>query len=198
MNQKVKISSRQKQIIVGKLLGDGCLETANGKTYRLKFQHGWSQKAYVDWLYEELQDIASSFPKIKYQKVNNKEYVKYWFNTSYTPSLRFYAHQFYRNRRKIVPKFIVRWLTPLAVAIWFMDDGSIKSKDCRARYINTQCYDDVSLKMLQEAFEKNYHIKTTLRKQLEGKQIYIPSSEISKFYNVISDYIIPSMKYKLG
>ncbi len=195
---KLSISSRQKQIIVGKLLGDGHLETTNGITYRLKFEHSYVQKEYVDWLYAELRNLASSEPKIKLQAINNKVYHKYWFNSPYSPSLRFYAAQFYRGKIKIVPKLIKRWLTPLALAVWYMDDGSIKSKECRGRLIHTQSFKDEDLKLLQEVLREKFQINTVLRAQKEGKQIYIPAAEHEKFKKIIGAYILPSMRYKLG
>ena len=199
MNKKLKITSRQKQIIIGKILGDGCLETANGITYRLKIEHGIKQKDYVFWIYKELENLAASEPKFKLHKSSTrKDYEKYWFNTSYTTSLKFYGQQFYPQGRKVVPKLIHRWLTPLVFAVWFMDDGSVKSKECKGRIINTQSFDTISLKRLQLAIEANFKIRTTLRKQKDGTQIYIPASEYDKLQRVIGKYIIPSLSYKLG
>jgi len=49
MNQKnLKLTSELREILVGKLLGDGHLETQNkGKTWRLKIEHSIKQKEYV-------------------------------------------------------------------------------------------------------------------------------------------------------
>ena len=196
--QTLKINFRQKQIIIGKLLGDGHLETANGKTYRLKIEHSWRQKEYVDWLYRELTGLVLRPPQPKNQLVNNREYKKYWFNTPYSGSLRFYAGQFYRQGKKVVPRLIKRWLTPLTLAVWFMDDGSIKSKECQGKIINTQAFDQQGLKRLLEALREKYQIDANLRKQKEGKQIYIPAKEVEKLKKAIGHYVLPSMKYKLG
>lgn len=198
MNDKLKISSRQKQIIIGKLLGDGHLETANGKTYRLKIEHSFSQRAYVDWLYQELKLFASAEPKLKLQNVNGVEYKKYWFNTGYSGSFRFYAQQFYHNNKKVVPKLINRWLTPLTLAVWFMDDGSIKSRECQGKILNTQSFDVDDINRLRQALMANFSIQTSLRKQKEGFQIYILAGEVKKLRQSISKYIVPSMQYKLG
>ena len=196
--KKLKISSEQKQIIFGKLLGDGHLETANGKTFRLKIEHSLKQKEYVDWLYEKLADLATCAPKIKTQQVEGKTYYKYWFNTHYSGSLRFYHQQFYKDGKKIAPFLIKHYLTPLVLAIWYMDDGSIKSCLHRAKIINTQGFDQLSLKRLQIALLKNFDISTKLRNQKEGRQIYILASEVDKFKKVISEYILPSFLYKLS
>jgi recombination protein RecA len=199
MSKKFKITAHQKQIIIGKILGDGYLETTNGITYRLKVEHNIKQKEYVFWAYRELKNISPSKPKLKIHKsFNRKTYKKYWFNTSYTTSLKFYGQQFYPEGKKVVPKLIHRWLTPLAFAVWFMDDGSIKSKECKGKIINTQSFDEVSLKRLRLAIESNFKIKTTLRKQKDGTQLYIPASEYDKLKQVIGKYTLPSLSYKLG
>lgn len=196
--KKLKISSEQKQIIIGKLLGDGHMETVNGKTFCLKIEHSLKQKEYVDWLYGKLENLAASPPRSKTQTVNGKEYGKYWFNTSYSSSFRFYYHQFYQDKKKVAPPVIKRLLTPLALAIWFMDDGSIKSRFHKAKIINTQSFDRISLKRLRNALELNFNLKTALRNQAEGKQIYILGSEADKFKTIIGKYILPSFIYKLG
>ena len=197
MNGTINITFRQKSIIVGKILGDGCLETANGRTYRLKIEHAESQKEYIDWQYQELKSLLNSLPKEKSQLVKGKMYKKYWFQTPYTSSLRFYAHLFYPRGKKVVPKFIHKWLTPLTLAVWFMDDGSVKSKECQGKYLNTQGFDALSVKRLQGALKHNFSIITSLRKQKEGTQIYIPAAEVEKLRDIAGKYIIPSMRYKL-
>ena len=196
--KQFKIPPYQEQIIMGKILGDGHLETANHRTYRLKIEHSIKQKFYVDWLYEQLMNLASNSPKVKLQKVKDKIYKKYWFNTSYSGSFRFYYQQFYLNGKKIAPKLIGRWLTPLTLAVWYMDDGSVKSKCHQAKIINTQAFDLASLRRLQQALESNFEIKTKLRKQKEGYQIYILANSTPRLKEVIGKYILEGFKYKLG
>ena len=96
-----------------------------------------------------------------------------------------------------MPKFIAKLVTPLSLAVWFMDDGSLKSKFHRARIINTQCFNELDLKRLQDMLSKKFGISTTLRNQKEGKQLYIPSTEIEKFISIVKPYIHQSMIYKI-
>ena len=199
MESNPKISQRQKEIIIGKLLGDGHAETqTEGRTYRLKFEHSYKQKEYVDWLYQELKSIASGTPSIKKQSVNGINYMKYWFNTITSSSFRFYAQQFYCNRKKKIPQLIHKWLTPLTLAVWFMDDGSIKSKNHKAKIINTQSFSKEDIERVIKVIADKYGVKSKLRKQKEGYQIYLLSETIDKFEEIIKPYIVPSMKYKLG
>ena len=66
------------------------------------------------------------------------------------------------------------------LAVWFMDDGSIKSKHHRALILNTQCYTDTDLHRLQKVIIGKYKITTKLRKQKEGKQIYFLASTVQE------------------
>ena len=196
--ESVRLTVRQKDIIVGLLLGDGHLETQNrGRTFRLKVEHSIRQKEYVDWLYQELSNMVLTQPQSKLQTVSGKIYEKYWFSTVSNGALRFYAQQFYTDHKKIAPKMIAKLASPLSLAVWFMDDGSLKSRFHRARIINTHCFDRMSLQRLRDMLEKQFHIHTTLRKQSEGMQLYIPSSDIEMFINLIKSHIHPSMEYKI-
>lgn len=194
----LKLSKRQREIIIGKLLGGGHLETANnGRTYRLKIEHSLKQKDYVDWCYQELKNWVLTKPKIKKQMVNKKVYQKYWFNTLSHGSFRFYAHQFYLQGRKVVPKLIHRWLTPLSLAVWFMDDGSIKSKFHRARIINTQGFTKPEIKRLIKVLRDKFDIQCKIRKQKEGYQIMILAESADKFAQIIKPHLCSSMHYKI-
>ncbi len=194
----LKLTKQQKEVLVGTLLGDSHLSTYNRVNYNVMVQHGYSQKEYTDWLYEIFKEWVRTPPQIKYQKINGKLYQKYWFNTLSHAAFRFFAQQFYCNGKKIVPQLIHRWLTPLGLAVWFMDDGSIKSKHHRALIINTQCYSDRDLHRLQKVLLDKYRVATKLRTQKEGKQLYILAVSVHTFVNIIRPYIIPEMEYKLG
>lgn len=199
MSHQFKLTKVQKSIIVGNLLGDGHLESlTNGKTYRLKIEHSISQRAYVDWQYLQLANLVGTPPRVNLKSRNGKESQNYKFDTFSSSSLRFFGQSFYRGGKKQVPLIIKKLLTPLALAVWFMDDGSIKSNQNRALILNTQCFDESDLKKLQQALLENFGIETVLRKQKEGKQIYILSQSVEKFIKIISPYLLSSMKYKLG
>lgn len=100
----LKLTCRQKEIIVGLLLGDGHLETMNsGKTYRLKVEYSIRQQEYVMWLYSELKEWVRTSPQEK-RKLNTtgQETTNIWFQTYSHSALRFYARQFYDGRHKNV------------------------------------------------------------------------------------------------
>lgn len=198
LSESVQLSSEQRDIIVGLLLGDGHLETLNqGRTYRLRIEHSFNQKEYVDWLFGKFSAFTLSGPHTKRQMVKGKEYSKCYFTTIGTGKLRYYGKLFYPHGKKQVPEIIDKLATSLSIAIWFMDDGSLKSKHHKARILNTQGFSDTEVQRLREMLLQKFSIATLIRRQKEGTQIYIPSEEVEKFISLIRPFIIPAMEYKI-
>lgn len=198
----LKLTDEQREVLIGTLLGDGHLETKNqGQTYRLKIEHTIRQRAYVEWFYDLFQDWVRTAPIVRSREVmfrgKKKSYERIGFATLSTGSLRFYAQQFYQDGKKIVPKLIHRWLTPRALAVWYMDDGSIKSNHHKSIFLNTHSFSESDLKRLQSALEKQYGVKSTIRIQKDGRQLYLLSETVENFLNLIYPHVIPSMRYKL-
>ncbi|MEX0895895.1 MAG: hypothetical protein WDZ94_03060 [Patescibacteria group bacterium] len=54
MGSRESLSFQQEQILVEKILGDGCLEK-NGLNVRLKIEQTDRQKEYVTWLYQRFK-----------------------------------------------------------------------------------------------------------------------------------------------
>ena len=197
----LKLSEFQRQVLIGTLLGDGCLETQNrGRTYRLKIEHSMTQKDYVDWKYKVFKNFTLSEPRIHKRISYGLVRENYCFSTVSHGSLRFYGQQFYKNGKKMMPKIIYKMITPLALAVWFMDDGSIKSKQHRALVIHSQSFNKQDLLNIIEVLDKKYGIKLTLRKREDGSGyvLYLLSKTVSKFIDLVKEYVLPSMEYKLG
>lgn len=195
----LKLNGYQREVLVGLLLGDGHLETQNdGRTYRLKVEHIFWQKDYTDWLYQIFKEWVLTPPQEKIQIIEDLPRRKYWFSTVSHGALRFYAQQFYHNKKKILPKLILKWLSPLTIAVWYMDDGSIKSNRHRALILNTQCFTKEENQKLIEVIKNKFDIEMSLRPQRQQWQLYIGSLSVEKFVQLIWPYILPSMRYKLG
>jgi len=192
------LTKKQRELIIGLLLGDGHLETQNGRTYRLKIEHSIKQKDYVDWLYENFSAWVNQPPKARIKDSFGKKLTSYGFTTYSSGSLRFYARQFYSGKTKIIPKMIQKLLSPLVLAIWFMDDGSWKSDRHRTYIIHALGYGKNELELIKKAFEKKFGIIAGIHKQYDKWRIYIYSDSAEKFKKLIEPRVIPSMRYKLG
>ena len=196
--KKLRLNSVQREVIVGKLLGDATLETQNGgRTYRLRIEQGKKQKFYVDHLYDIFREWVLTPPQRKITLIDGKSYSKWTFSTVSHGAFRFYAHQFYKEGRKCVPKLIHRLLTERSLAYWFMDDGSIKSAQSKGVVLNTQSFTQVDVQRLIFCLEHKFKLSAKERRQKEGYQIYISGRSYERLSRMISPYLLPTMRYKL-
>lgn len=196
--QRLNFTDRQKETLIGLLLGDGCLETANGgRTYRLKIEQSQSHQAYVQHLYEVFKEWVLTPPRHREVVSKGHKSENWVFQTVSHGAFRFYAQQFYVGGKKRVPKLIDHWLTPRGLAYWFMDDGSIKSKESKGMILNTQGFNRQDVERLAGVLQNLFGLGTKVRNQTEGCQIYISGDSYERFVELTSPYIIEEMRYKI-
>lgn len=195
----LKLTEEQREVLVGILLGDGCLETqTNGRTYRLKIEQSVQHEAYVRHLYDLFESWVSTPPKQLIVKASNGAETKSWtFQTISHGTFRFYGQQYYCDRKKHVPKLIHRWLTPRSLAYWYMDNGSMKSSQSKGVILNTQCFERNDVYRLIDVLNDQFILKAKLREQKDGYQIYVSGSSLEVLTNWIEPYLISEMRYKL-
>jgi len=193
------LSIKQQNILIGLLLGDGHLEKQKGSiNYRLKIHQNDRHKEYVFHLYEIFQDITKTPPRSKVVSAFNKTYESWYFNTIVHPHFMEYGNNFYNDSKKVLPTFslINSWLSPIGLAYWFMDDGSLKSKESKGVLLNTQNFSLTEVELLCNILEKKWLLSNWPRKQKEGYQIYISGHSYEKLKDLIYPYLLPSMFYK--
>jgi len=76
-----------------------------------------------------------------------------------------------------------------------MDDGS---KSYKTFYLNSQQFDSSSQQKLMRLLKYQYGISSALNRDKQYYRIRIKQDSAEKFRKIIGDYIIPSMRYKLG
>jgi hypothetical protein len=191
------MTDRQEQILTGMLLGDAHLERQRGAVAaRIKIEHSVGQAAYVAWKFIEWREWVRTPPTVR-QKRNRLGTVStnIGFTTLSHLALEEFRTRFYVNRRKVIPADLE--LTPISMAVWFMDDGSRKSSQCRGLYLNTQSFAASGVERLQAVIRRDVGAETSVRQQRDGLQIYVPSSSATEMGSFISKQILPSMRYKL-
>ncbi len=193
------LTSRQREILTGLLLGDGHLETQNGgRTYRLKVEQAVRKKEYVDWLFQEFRDFVRTEPKEKEKTRNESRTKNVGFSTLSVGNFRFHAQQFYQGKQKVIPKRIDKLLSPLALAVWYMDDGSRKSSFHRARILNTQGFRKQEIGTLIRILDTRFDLQARLRNQKDGYQICIAAVSSDRLKQIIEEHVVPCMRYKLS
>jgi len=204
IKESLVLTSEQKAVIIGSLLGDGTMRIGKGaKNANLKIEHGLKQKEYVEWKYHILRPFVFTGPKMSYRyREKGEKYPKsWWFRTIRHPILtkiyrQFYLGEGYRNGRKIIPSNIKDDLSSLAVAVWIMDDGSY-SKGIIT--ISTYAFSLQEIYYLQECFKERFKIEMRFYKDRnKGYRMYCRKKDSNKLIHIIRPYIIPSMMYKIG
>lgn len=194
----MELSQRQKEILIGIILGDGHLEK-NGRNVRLRVDHGLRQKEYLYWKYNEFKGLCRGKPRLVIKKDSRTDKIYSWwhFSTSSNSCFDDLYKTFYFAKRKIIPKNISDLLrSPLSLAVWYMDDG-YKRNDCRALRISTDCFTFKKQISLKECLKKNFGIKTNIHKKGKTWNIYVPSSESKDFSLIIKEYVFREMRYKI-
>lgn len=200
----LSLTSRQREVIIGSLLGDGTMRIGqHAQNANFKVEHGLDQKELVEWKYRELQSLVFTEPRLSYRyRENNDKYPKsWWFRTVRHPELtaiyhQFYAGEHYRTGRKVVPYSTQQWLTPLALAIWIMDDGNYSQKSIN---ISTYSFSLADIKLLQKMFKKKFDLIANFYSDRDkGYRMDFGRSESTKLIQIIRPYIIPTMMYKIG
>jgi ubiquinol-cytochrome c reductase cytochrome b subunit len=189
-------------IIFGSLLGDG---NGEKRLWWLGTRFNFSQEAaHVNYLmflhkfFSELGYCNSKLPVIT-TRLSNKGKIRKVakFSTWTYSSFNWIYELWYENKNiKHVPKCIDLYLTPLALAIWIMDDGAKVGKSLK---LCTNSFSYIDCLLLIKALNNNFNIKASI--QSAGKKdqylIYILKESMTDLINIVSPYIIPEMKYKL-
>lgn len=180
------LSEVQQQLILGCVLGDGYLRKKTNA--HLQITHSIKQKEYVDWKYQILKNLVITPPKV-YR--GNAGRVGYRFFTRSIPEFTVFYDRFYQNGTKTIPSDIK--LSPLSLAVWYMDDGSKSYKSC---YFNSQQLDLISQNNLMKALQL-LGIKSNLNKDKKYFRIRTLTSDTPKLITIIAPHIIKSMRYKI-
>jgi hypothetical protein len=187
------------QVLIGSLLGDSHLEK-RGEGIRVKFEQTNRNVEYLMWFHKFFASkgyCSIEKPKLfKQIKKNNFVYHGYKFTTYSFSSFIWLYKAFYVDKVKHLPiELLQEFLTPMAIAIWFIDDGSSLGKGFK---IATSCFEKEELDKLCYLLYNKFGFKCSLHKDGKYFSLYIKSTSARNFSTLVKPYMIDSMKYKLG
>jgi len=186
-NQTLALTSRQEELVLGAILGDAYIHPKG----KIQIEHSQNQKEYVFWKYKELSTAAYGCPSriARFNRKSNKTYNSYrfWLRQYF----RCWRELFYPHGKKIVPPYPTLNLSPLSLAVWYMDDGNIENRYIR---LAVDCFDPNSCDQAQMYLRELFGLKSRL---INGPKLVLSGSEADKFLHLVEPYIIPSMQYKL-
>lgn len=200
MNRKShKLTQRQKEILFGTLLGDGCISShgRKNKSYRFFVGHCEKQRELTNFINKELYPLSCPIYINKDKRGNS---VMYGFSTLVHPEFEVFENLFYKNRIKIIPNNLYEFLTPLSMAIWFMDDGSlIKNVNMR---ISTESFTKEEHIIMKEVFKNKFNIEVSIRKYSREDAVYNYLSMNKKnskiFRDLIEEFTLTDFYYKIN
>ncbi len=193
-------------IIVGSTLGDSHLEKRqNGLGTRIIFEQSNKNVEYLMWFHSYLSTRGycnTKPPKLhKRIKQNGEIFFHYRINSYTFSSLNWIHNMFYSLVQgkyiKFIPFEIEEYLTPMALAIWFMDDGSKCNKGAK---ISTNCFTPKELITLCDLLYIKYQLICTVQSggKNKGSVIYISVKSMPLFSKLVKPFMLPSLYYKLG
>ena len=195
----VPLSYIQEQLILGSLLGDASLlKRKKADRYDFSVGHCLKQKDYLKYKANILGGKVLSFIKDEASYSAGKEF----FITNYYNKYELERiHKICNfNGIKTVTKDWCDKLDPMAIAIWFMDDGtsSFTKTSCIKVAFSTLSFTKDQLILLQDRLNY-FDIKTALHKHNDGYGLTISVRQISinKFMDLIEPYMVDCMKYKI-
>lgn len=189
-------------ILFGSLLGDAHAEfRLKGKGTRINFYQEGSHVSYLIWLHKLISELGycnTNLPKIT-TRLGKKGVVRkiIRFNTWTYSSFNWIHELFYKDgKNKGVPSNIADYLTPLALAIWIMDDGGKLGQGLK---LSTNSFSFSDCNFLVKVLYENFKLKASVQSAGVENQyiIYIWKDSMPLLREIVLPYVHPSMKYKL-
>lgn len=195
------LSHKQKQCILGTLLGDASLSSRRN-SWEYQVSHCLAQKKYSEHIatvlnrqVREYTKCQNSFsPKSKYYKVN-------YANKA---ALAKIADIVLVNGKKTVSKNWAELIDNIGIAYWFMDDGSSSwHRNSVKVSLSALSFDVQELELLQHRllhFDiKTYLAKHSLRKNTNKQQftIEICTKSINQFMDLVQPHVLDCFAYKI-
>ncbi len=197
-----RLSEQQFEVVLGGLMGDGALSpTQSGHGARFRWGHGKTQESYADWK-------ASLFANLNVSRSSNDNGAVF-FDVQPLPELAELRDAVYIGGKKVLSDDYVKGLTPLALAIWYQDDGTfaLRSKGVQERTaggsgrseICVEAFEESSRHRLVSYLADTWGINAKLiSKGARGiAALQFATAETAKFHALIAPFVHPSMEYKL-
>lgn len=207
-----KLSSEQKEVLIGCLLGDAHLEGNS-----VCFTHGKKQKNYLEYKKKIFNNLFSIFRKTKNQsnhikqtkesknKHNNGIVVK--SKSKETNCLEeFRNFKFNKKDMRFIEvnkDLLEKYFTVKSLAFWYMDDGNVRIY--KRKKTNTVA-ERIALHTEGFSYKTNCYLKEFLKRKFDldcsvvGKKYYrllFTTNSSKKFLNIVQDYVHKDLYYKI-
>lgn len=193
------LNYNQIQVLLGTMLGDGSMsKNPTASSARISYGHTKLKIDYVHWkdkilgnLYSKSEEFNSGYGTLMYSS-RTKNSFSIWEEFK----------DFQINTKKSVPITIANKIGPLALAVWYCDDGSLShqlNQQDRAN-LATNGFDLDSINNLRKTLKDKFGIISEIqedKREGHGHSIRINKDSADILFSIISPYIPECMQYKL-
>lgn len=195
------VSNNLYPLIIGKLLGDGCITKQINRKPRFQFIHTASDKDWCFYCFEQLmKGLPLSEPfyrKVKDNRVKNG-YTECFQVQSRTDSLITWLESiWYQNRKKIIPfYFLEHYINEQTLAWWYQDDGHLSQKNNVPKKIilSTDNFTNYENHLLIDLLSRKFKLYFILDAQ--NRLILYDQLQIYYFLRLVEIYMHTSMDRK--
>jgi recombination protein RecA len=203
--QHHRLSEQQWQVVLGGLMGDAALSpTVNRAAHSSRFRmgHGAKQAAYLDWKASLLGNIGQC-------RTTNAKGAVFLDLTPLPELYELRQAVYFGDRKKHLSWDYLKALTPLALAIWYMDDGTftVRAKGLQERTREGSGRSEIVVEAISLGSRERLvaHLADTfdLHPTLiaKGKRrtatLVFSKDETTKLHELVAPYVHPSLDYKL-
>src|SRR5579859_1769422 len=198
------LGAQQVQVILGSLMGDGALSpNLRGRSgTRFRMGHGAEQAAYLDWKMSLLDNIPHT-------RTSNAKGAIFADFTPLPELGELREIVYFGDGKKHLTWDYLKSLTPLALAVWYMDDScfTVRSKGVQERTRGGTgpieiCVEAISpgsrdrlVGYLRDAYRLDVKLISRGARKMSVLQFTTAASE--DFQKLVAPYVHPSMDYKL-
>lgn len=186
------------------MLGDSCIPSLKEgrKTQHLIIAHREADREYAAFKAELLGYLNETKMSESSNTVKGVTYPCVVVRTLSHPFYNKLADHMYYDGRKTVTEHVMKCLTPLGLALWYMDDGTLAGEmGWRNPYLCThnfnQAENDLMCRMVHKKFGVTFR---TTKKNTKGKTYYwmrLRRKDREKFFDIIREYVPECMKRKI-
>lgn len=197
----------QYQVVLGTALGDGYLGVPReGKYAQLALGHSEKQKDYLLWKVNWLADYFTQQLWTAVRKgqqfssdteaQNDRVLRAYTISSICHPSFTEIWKLLYKDGRKSISMELLKKLTPLGIAVWFMDDGSCCG---RGLQLCTDCFPLKEQELICKYFSEYWNIdfKILPIKSRGHYRLRLNKKPAERFIELVKPYMLPFFDYKI-
>ena len=199
------LTEDQKQVILGTLLGDACINCRKGSKRRrtMYVSHGNKQLRYLKWKHamlncnNKVMPYTTGYGSLAHRFMFTHPFVEEVWSNNYISDIKHVSADW------------IKQLNPLGLAVWFQDDGSCSSNgnkyiskagELRRYYypritFATYCFDKCSINNILDGL-RHHGFKCRADYTAKGPVVVLSTRAARRFIEAVGKYVM--LDYKLN